>query len=135
MKVLFAASEVFPLVKTGGLADVACFLPLALKKLGYDIRIILPAYQTVLEQGHDYKLVGEVITVEAGAPPARLLQTFLPDSDIPVYLVDAPDFFSRSGNPYQDQHGLDWIDNAERFALFCRVIKQNQNRYKQSPMT
>jgi starch synthase len=124
LRVLFAASEVFPFVKTGGLADVACFLPLALKKLGYDIRIILPAYQTVLEQGHDIKLITDIATVETGALPVRLLHTSLPGSEIPVYLVDAPDLFSRPGNPYQGPDGADWIDNAERFALFNRVIKQ-----------
>jgi starch synthase len=122
--ILFAASEVYPFIKTGGLADVACFLPLALKELAYDIRIILPAYQVILEQGHELKPVAEITTANTSAPPARLLQTTLPDSDIPVYLVDVPGFFNRPGNPYQNPDGVDWADNAERFALFCRVIKQ-----------
>lgn len=123
-RILFAASEVYPFIKTGGLADVACFLPLALSKLGYDIRIILPAYQAILEQGYDFEPVTDILLGNTDYPPVRLIQTILPDSDIPVYMLDAPDFFSRPGNPYQDQDGVDWADNAERFALFCRVIKQ-----------
>ncbi|MDH5259093.1 MAG: glycogen/starch synthase, partial [Gammaproteobacteria bacterium] len=50
LKILFASSEVFPLIKTGGLADVASGLPQAINKLGHDIRIIIPAYKQIIDE-------------------------------------------------------------------------------------
>jgi starch synthase len=123
MKVLFAASEVFPLVKTGGLADVACYLPLALHERGSDIRIVLPAYRSVLDQVHKIKVVAE-FHVPYTQGKTKLLQTTLPDSDMVVYLIDAPELFNRPGGPYQGPDSKDWPDNAGRFALFGRVIRQ-----------
>jgi starch synthase len=48
MKILFASSEVYPLIKTGGLADVSGSLPRAIRNLRHDIRLVLPAYRGVL---------------------------------------------------------------------------------------
>ncbi len=121
-KVLFAASEVYPLIKTGGLADVACFLPMALRDLGYDIRIVLPAYRAVLASVHDVKVYSEMLVPDTDIR-YRLLETTLPDSDVPVYLVDIPALYDRPGSPYLAEDGKDWLDNAERFGLFGRVIK------------
>lgn len=121
-RVLFAASEVYPLIKTGGLADVACFLPLALHELGYDIRIVLPAYQAVLASVQDVKAHSSKL-IPGTDIRFRLLETTLPDSDVPVYLVDIPALYDRPGSPYQAKDGKDWVDNAERFGLFGRVIK------------
>ena len=120
LRVLFAASEVFPFIKTGGLADAAGFLPAALHKLGIDVRIILPAYQPILDQGHSFApACSSGTTLENNV---RLLQTRLPHSNVIVYLVDAPGLFDRSGGPYQDAQGNDWPDNARRFGLFSRAI-------------
>ena len=60
MRLLFAASEVFPLVKTGGLADVAGSLPAVLAGEGVDVRILLPAYQSVLERAGELPLAADV---------------------------------------------------------------------------
>ncbi|MFQ5659249.1 MAG: glycogen synthase GlgA [Gammaproteobacteria bacterium] len=121
-RILFAVSEVYPLIKTGGLADVACYLPIALHEQGFDIRIVVPAYRHVLRQVDRIKAGREIDIAEINIR-FHLLQTLLPDSDIPVYLVDVPELFDRPGGPYDDPAGQDWPDNAERFSLFCRVLR------------
>ncbi len=121
-RILFAASEVYPLIKTGGLADVACYLPIALHEMRHDIRIIMPAYRSVVSQAMNIKSCKGFYIPEIDVH-FRLLQTSLPDSDVIVYLVDVPQLFDRPGGPYQDASGMDWPDNAQRFALFCRVIQ------------
>ena len=116
MKILFASSEVYPLIKTGGLADVSGGLPRALKALGHDVRIIMPAYGSLLATAA-FPIVAQI---QCGAP-TWILSSFLPRSDIPVYFVDIPHFFSRLGGPYQDPRGHDWIDNGERFCSLSRA--------------
>jgi len=119
-RILFCASEVYPLIKTGGLADVAGSLPHALKKIGHDVHIVMPAYSPALAQlKHPPTL--RVETRIAGHSVA-ILQTQLPGSRVPLWLVDCPTLFRRIGNPYHNEQGEPWPDNAERFALFNRVV-------------
>lgn len=120
LKVLFAASEVQPLIKTGGLADVAGSLPPALRASGCDIRVILPAYPDAVERAIPLKTVA-TIPMTGVAGDVRLLEGTLAE-ETPVYLVDAPGLFDRRGNPYTNPNGQDWGDNAQRFSLFSRVI-------------
>lgn len=121
-RILYAASEVYPLVKTGGLADVACYLPIALNESGHDIRIVLPAYRSVLDHAGKLKAYPGR-TISQINTHFRIMETKLPGGNVTVYLVDIPELYDRPGGPYQDQHGLDWPDNAVRFASFCRVIR------------
>lgn len=121
MKILFACSELYPLIKTGGLADVAHNLPLALRHLGHQVRIVLPAYRSLLNQLADLRAVVEFSTRIDGYR-LSLLKTNLEDSAIPVYLVDCPELFDRSGGPYGEDRDHGWPDNAKRFALFCRMV-------------
>jgi starch synthase len=119
-RILFCASEVYPLIKTGGLADVAGSLPHALKKLGHDVRIVLPAYTDVLAQlKHPPTLRVET---RVGTQVIGIRHTTLPGTRVPVWLVDCPELYHRPGNPYHDQHNEPWPDNAMRFAVFNRVI-------------
>lgn len=119
MNILFATSEVYPLVKTGGLADVSASLPRALLQLNQDVRIILPAYQSVMEKINKPKIMGECVHYGYSI---QLLQTTLPGTRIKVYLVDCAPLFDRPGNPYLNPMGEEWQDNALRFALFNQVI-------------
>jgi starch synthase len=119
MNILFATSEAFPLIKTGGLADVAGALPLALDELGEKPRLILPAYPIVLERLEKPRVVA---TTRHYEQDVRLLEGVMPGSNVPVYLVDCPAAFGRPGNPYVADNGQDWPDNAWRFALFCQVV-------------
>lgn len=108
-----------PLIKTGGLADVSGSLPIALKALGEDVRLILPAYPVAIECLGKTRVAAR-FTIDKN--PIRLLQGTLPNSDVPVWLVDSPKHFDRPGNPYVDAKGKDWPDNAERFTLFCKAV-------------
>jgi len=121
-RILFAVSEVYPLIKTGGLADVACYLPITLASQGFDIRIVLPAYRCVMERVEDIKASKEISIPEIDSE-IRILKTKLPDNQIPILLVDIPELFDRPGGPYQDPDNNNWPDNAHRFAIFCRVIR------------
>ncbi len=121
MKILFAASECHPLVKTGGLGDVAGSLPPALRNLHLDVRVVIPAYRDVLRKVSDFTTAAELSLPGAGAV-VRVLQGTLADSEVPIYLVDSPVHYDRPGGPYGGPDGRDWPDNAARFALFGRAI-------------
>ena len=123
LRVLMASSEAHPLIKTGGLADVAASLPAALRELGQDARLILPAYPRAARQLREPRTLCEM-KLSGCRSGVRILSGSHPDHDLPIYLVDAPDHFCREGNPYQDLSGRDWGDNAERFLLFSRAVAQ-----------
>lgn len=120
-KILFASSEVHPLVKTGGLADVSASLPIALRQSGQDVRIILPAYRQCLEALTEIRTVA-TIKLDGFHSPIEILESILPDSDVPLWLVHSPEHFDRDGGPYGKAGEGDWPDNAARFALFSRAI-------------
>lgn len=125
MKILFAASEAYPLVKTGGLGDVAYSLPRALQQQGVDVRVILPAYRLVLEQINQLRVAGWLTIQGAGrSHEVRILETEDHHLGVPLLLLDAPAMFDRPGNPYQHPDGYNWHDNAERFTVFSRAVAQ-----------
>ncbi|HMQ57458.1 MAG TPA: glycogen synthase GlgA, partial [Rhizobiaceae bacterium] len=117
MKALSVASEIYPLVKTGGLADVAGALPLALSRHGVAMRSLLPGYPAVLAA------IGEAETVHVWTDllgmEARLLATSHAGLDLFVLVCDS--LFNRSGGPYGDATGADWPDNWLRFAALARA--------------
>ena len=117
MRLLFVSPEIFPLSKTGGLGDVSAALPAALAELGVDVRLMMPGYPKALSVARKLKVVAPLGRGHRG----RLLLGETPDTGLPVYLVDAPELYARPGGPYQDGDGVDWPDNAERFALLCRM--------------
>jgi starch synthase len=116
-KILAVASEVFPLVKTGGLADVVGALPSALKHHGIDMRVMLPGYPAVVAALKDAKRVHRYDDLFGG--PARLLAGRAHGLDL--LSVEAPHLFDRPGNPYTGPDGKDWPDNWMRFAALSRA--------------
>jgi len=120
MRVLFVSSEVYPFAKTGGLADVSAALPRMLSERGMDVRVLMPAYPQALANAAPIKEVARLGTV-LGFGGTRLLETFLPQSHVPLWLVDCPDLYNRSGGPYHDDEGAEWPDNDLRFALLNHV--------------
>ena len=118
-KILFVTSEAYPLVKTGGLGDVAGSLPAALKAQRQDIRIIMPAYRDAMRKAE--KLGFASFQMEGVPETVRLLEGRLLSTNVRLLLVDSPAHFDRPGGPYVDPDGHDWADNAERFAIFARV--------------
>jgi len=125
MKVLFASSEVWPLIKTGGLGDVSYSLPKALQELGQDVKVILPAYRDVLQSCTDLKILGWMDSPFGYHTPAiRLVEAHHKQFDKPIWLVDCQALFDRQGNPYSNADGQDWFDNAERFTQFSWAVAQ-----------
>ena len=119
LRVLFATPECAPLVKTGGLGDVSAALPVAVRALGTDIRILLPGYRQVLAQLPDCRELARLAPM-ADFPRARLLQGQLA-SGVALFVLDCPQLYDRDGGPYQTEAGSDWTDNALRFGLLSRV--------------
>jgi len=110
----------------------------ALADLNHKVRLVLPAYQSVMAkllENKPYKKVAEltvrgcdqdyqvkVLQVKAGA---------IKGIDVPVWLIDIPELFDRPGNPYLAANGTDWWDNGERFGVFSKVITElSMNRLK-----
>ena len=116
LRVLHAAAELYPWVKTGGLGDVIAALPPAIAALGVDVRLVLPGFTALLDGldlGQSLRLATP-FTVER----VRVARALLPESAITAYVVDHPPYFDRPGTPYQAPDGTDWPDNDRRFALF-----------------
>jgi len=116
-KVLSVASEIFPLVKTGGLADVTGALPGALAREGVEMRTLVPAYPPVAAKLAEASTAHVYADLFGG--PARVLAGKAAGLDL--FALDAPHLFDRPGNPYLGPNGLDWPDNARRFAALARV--------------
>ena len=116
MKVLHAAAEVFPFLKTGGLADVMGALPQALVASGADVRLVLPGFPAFLQALQQPKLVCE-IGAQFGAARVSLRRGMLPGCAVVAYVIDAPHLYAREGNPYLAPDGSEWPDNLQRFAL------------------
>jgi starch synthase len=115
MRVLHAAAELFPWIKTGGLGDVIAALPPALAALDVDVRLVLPGFTAFLD-ALPLREVARVRTPFA-AERVRIALAELPGSGVRAYLVDHPAFYDRPGSPYADPDGRDWPDNHRRFAL------------------
>lgn len=120
MRILFVTSELKPLVKTGGLADVADALPRALAGIGVEVRYLLPGYTDVLKGCIELQRIADFPPF-AQLPACQLLAGTLPHSSLPAYVVACPELYERSGGPYADAYGVDWPDNHLRFAQLGRV--------------
>ncbi len=106
MKILFASSEVVPFAKTGGLADVAGALPLALEELGEEVVVVLPRYKGITPEKFNIKKLKEGIF------------SAVMGKNIKVYFLEQDQYFGRDGL-YQDKTG-DYKDNLERFSYYCK---------------
>jgi starch synthase len=116
MKVLQVGAEIFPLLKTGGLADVLGALPQALAGRGVDVRLLLPGLPGILDAVLHAQRVA-ALGPAFGAARVTLLRGVMPYTHLPAYVVDAPFLYQRGGGPYQDSRGNEWPDNLQRFGL------------------
>ncbi len=119
IRVLSVASEAFPLVKTGGLADVVGALPAALAPQGVSVTTLLPGYPAVVRAAGG-RAIHKWRDLFGGE--ARLLRGELDGH--PLLVLDAPSLFARDGNPYVDPAGQDWPDNWRRFAALSRAAAE-----------
>ena len=132
-RILYITSEAFPLIKTGGLADVAGSLPAALLKQSQDVRVLLPAYKEVLQKIKNKKVLAKTSYYNLAV---EIIKTRLPGTKVTVWLVDCPAVFDRPGGPYTDHHGQAWHDNALRFSILCHAavdIALNKLKLKWKP--
>jgi len=116
VRVLSVASEIYPLVKTGGLADVVAALPAALAREGVETRTLVPGYPAVIDALRGAEAVHTYARLHGG--PARLLAAHAAGLDLLV--LEAPHLYSRPGNPYLGPDGKPWADNALRFAALAQ---------------
>ncbi len=121
MRVLFVTSEAYPLIKTGGLADVSGALPKAISQLPNfkgDIKLLLPAYSAVLAKLKAPKTIANISVL---GQDCSLITGKMPDSDIEVIALKNAALYERTGGPYSDENGIDWLDNPLRFGVLSRV--------------
>jgi len=120
LRVLSVASEAFPLIKTGGLADVVGALPGALAPLGIEVKTLLPGYPAVMDAIGAGEIVHRWRTLFGG--PASLVAAQA--DTLGLLVLDAPHLYRRPGNPYVGADAKDWPDNAERFAALSFVAAE-----------
>ena len=122
MKVLQVSAEIFPLLKTGGLADIAGALPAALNAVGCDVRVLLPGFAPIMADLQDATVLTE-LTAPWGERVV-LRQGVLGSLGISAYVIDAPHLYCRPGTPYEDVQRQPYHDNHRRFALLGWVAAQ-----------
>ncbi|CAH2214393.1 glycogen synthase GlgA [Tepidibacter aestuarii] len=115
LKVLYVSSEAFPFIKVGGLADVAFSLPKALRRLGIDIRVIIPKYKEISNEfKSNMKCITE-FTVPVGLEKQDCRIEYLEYEGIPFYFIDQQYYFERDGI-----YGFD--DDDKRFSYLCKAV-------------
>lgn len=119
-RVLFVSSEIHPLAKTGGLADVCAGLARQLARLGAEVRFLMPAYASALERVSAPRPAADLGGM-LGVERVRLIGGVVPDSGLHLWLLDGPSLYLRPGTPYQDENREDWPDNWLRFGLLAHV--------------
>jgi starch synthase len=118
LSVLFVASECFPLIKTGGLADVVGALPLALSHIDVETTIFLPGFPDVLSGLKSKKTLAKIKSLNG--KPAKVISGRTA-TGLSVLALDAPDLFGFNGNPYLTDEGYDRPLNGEKFATFSKI--------------
>jgi starch synthase len=120
MKILFVASEAHPFMKTGGLGDVAYALPKALRRLGIDVRVVIPKYSDIKEDFKKKMLTLSTFNVPVGWRNQYGGLQYLEHDGIPFYFIDNEYYFKRPSS-----YGYD--DDGERFSFFCRAVLEAVN--------
>jgi starch synthase len=118
MKILMVTSETVPFAKTGGLADAVSALAISLKKLGHDVRIVMPRYYKI--DRSKLKPIEAPLAVAAGQVETwvKVYESNLPGSQVPVYFIDHEQSFGRDGI-YGTKYEPDFHDNPYRSAVLC----------------
>ncbi len=139
LNVLFAASEVEPFAKTGGLADVSGALPQTIKQMEHEIRVIMPRYGCINERKsrlHEMIRLKDIeIPIGERSYPASIKSSFIINNHtkVQVYFVDNHDLLGRPGLYVDPDTKKDYPDNDERFVFFCRGILEVLKRLGWQP--
>ncbi len=125
LKICYVSSEVVPFAKTGGLADVAGALPVALKETEQDIRVMMANYKSINERKFVLREVIRLkevkVTLDGDTKIVDGKTAFLPNSKVHVYFLHIPDYFDRKELYVDPATGKDFEDNAERFGSFSKA--------------
>ena len=128
-KILFVTSEVYPFIKTGGLADVSSALPQKLQEMGHLVRIVVPKYGAIDERKFKIHEVVRLkdLTMKIGIKDVvfSLRSSFLigPKTRVQIYFLDNPEYFGSRHSMYSDPlTNEDYPDNDERFILLARSV-------------
>ncbi|RKE86227.1 starch synthase [Rhizobium sp. AG855] len=113
LHVLAVTSEIYPLVKTGGLADVTGALPKALATYGIETHTLIPGYPSILALARLHPPLMEFDDLLGEKASLRHLEI----DGISLFVLDAPALYDRPGGPYVDENGYDHPDNWKRFAV------------------
>ena len=120
MTILFAASEMVPFCKTGGLADVIGALPLELAEMGHDISVMLPGYSVIERENCEFTEITHTIEIFVGWESKPLVVSSGHSNGVTVYLLENDEYFDREGL-YGDERG-DYKDNGSRFVFYSRGV-------------
>lgn len=135
MNILFCTSEAVPFAKTGGLGDVAGSLPKYLRKLGHDVRVVMPRYYSIDIKKYKLKKLPFPLGVPMGIMGEQWCGVYegkLPNSSVKVYFIDHDGYFGRDGI-YNDAYGEGFLDNDKRFVFFSRSCLQLAKALNFSP--
>ncbi|WP_307437586.1 glycogen synthase GlgA [Labrys monachus] len=120
MKVLAVASEIYPLVKTGGLADVVGALPAALHTHDVAVTTMVPGYPAVLNASEEWAIVATLPSFFGGRTTIKRATV----GGLDLFALDAPHLFDRPGGPYGDLRGQDWPDNPQRYGALSSAAAE-----------
>jgi starch synthase len=122
LRILHAASEMAPFIKTGGLADVVSALPVALAKQGHDVRVVIPGFRQALATAakHGLTWLPDALTIEAGGVDHYVGVGVVEWRGVKVYLLACNELYDRPG-VYGPSPSQDYDDNARRFSVFCKA--------------
>lgn len=122
LKILFVTSEVTPLAKTGGMADVCDAIPKYLVEAGHDVDVIVPFYRAIRQMNPTTETLVERFTVPLGEAEATGAITTMPvDRPWRALLVENDSLYDREGLYTDPATGMDYPDNAKRFAFFAKA--------------
>jgi starch synthase len=117
MQVLAVTPEIYPLIKTGGLADVTGALPIALAEHGVTTRTLIPGYPVVMGAFKKKKPAHQYNELQGGKAAVHAVKI----GELDLFVLEAAHLFDRPGGPYADPGGRDWSDNWRRFAALSQV--------------
>jgi len=136
-KILFLSSEVKPFAGSGVMAEVSCQLPIALKELGHEVRLIMPQYKTINERKYILRdvirLKEIVIPVGDEVKKINVRSAFIPNSKVQIYFIDFKPYFGREGLRESGVGGKNNKNNSARFILFNRGILETLKQLHWQP--